>query len=81
MTYFETPQDKAAHAEGITVEAYEAREDSLVAFREEFGYVDLPREDRPEVDEADVLDPDVPVFLGRYGSDDPGRWIPGSAGE
>lgn len=53
--YFETPNDKAAHVRGITTEAYEAEQDAIVRFREEFGEADADPEDRRYVDEGDVI--------------------------
>jgi hypothetical protein len=54
MTYFETPNSKAAYIAGTTLVAYEAQEEALIAFRETYGEADLDREDRVLVSEDDV---------------------------
>lgn len=58
MTYFATPNDKAAHVAGMLTAAYEAQEDAIVADLENLdamGEPHLDPEDRRYVDEGDVM--------------------------
>lgn len=52
MTYFETPNHAAAYYEGMTVEAFEAREDAIVADLEELELLGQPHLD---VEDRDLI--------------------------
>lgn len=82
MTTNSSPLTATLAALDTRLAAEAASEERFEAFAADYGYdweVRAGYGDR-YIGESEVTDPDTPVFY-RYGSDDPGRWIPGSMGE